>query len=260
MIVLGYSLAIVMGLVLGMLGAGGSILTVPILVYFLKVKPVIATGYSLLVVGSAALFGSINHWRSGNVYLKTTLLFALPAMFTVLFTRTFIVPSIPASLLGVPKDSFIMMLFASLMLMSAIYMLKPLPLKTEDYVQHSQRLPKILAGGVGVGLMTGLVGAGGGFLIIPTLIAFFDLKVKEAIGTSLTVIAINSLVGFKGDIASGITFDWPLLTLFISLTFIGIALGTSLGKNIQAPILKKLFGVFVLMISILIYGHELYTL
>ena len=247
-----------MGLTLGLIGAGGSILTVPILVYLLGVKPVVATGYSLLVVGSAALVGAIRNWRNNQVNFKAAIIFALPAMLTVLATRTFIVPAIPDPIIGIPKDIFVMLLFSALMILAAIFMLRPL----KDSPYHSPkmnaaRLVKLVFGSAGVGLLTGMVGAGGGFLIIPTLIALFGLHVKEAIGTSLAIIAINSLVGFKGDIASGITLDWHLLVTFISLTLLGMLLGTTLGKHIKAEKLKFIFAIFTLIIGLGVLAKEI---
>lgn len=258
---LGYVLAIVMGLTLGLIGAGGSILTVPILVYLLGVKPVVATGYSLLVVGSAALTGAIRYWRNDLVNIKAALMFAAPAMLTVLAARTFIVPAIPDPLFGVPKDIFIMLLFSALMILAAGFMLRPVRVVSDhSHVLTPVRILKLIFGSAGVGLLTGMVGAGGGFLIIPTLIALFGLSMKEAIGTSLAVIAINSLVGFKGDIAAGIPLDGPLLGAFLGLTLLGMWLGTALGKRLEGEKLKKLFGVFTLLIGVAVLLEELHTL
>jgi uncharacterized protein len=215
----GYALALVMGLTLGLIGAGGSILTVPILVYLLHVRPVTATGYSLLIVGSAALLGAARYWQRGKVNIKAALLFAAPSMLTVLATRALIVPAIPDPVfrLGatvIPKDGFIMLLFAALMIAAAIFMLRP---QTEASAKARELTPTrflgLVGGSAGVGLLTGIVGAGGGFLIIPTLIVLFGLEMKQAIGTSLAVIAINSLVGFNGDLAAGVSMDWPLFLL-----------------------------------------------
>jgi uncharacterized membrane protein YfcA len=261
MIALGYILAIVMGLTLGLIGAGGSILTVPILVYLLGVKPVVATGYSLLVVGSAALTGAIRYQRNGLVNIKAAAMFAAPAMLTVLATRTFIVPAIPDPIAGIPKDIFIMMLFAGLMILAATFMLKPVKVEPDrSRVLDTRRFIKLISGSAGVGLLTGMVGAGGGFLIIPTLIALFGLPVKEAIGTSLAIIAINSLVGFQGDVASGISLDWHLLGLFIGLTLLGMWIGTTFAKRMEGEKLKKLFGVFTLLIGIAVLIEELHAL
>lgn len=261
MILLGHILAIVMGLTLGLIGAGGSILTVPILVYLLGVKPVVATGYSLLVVGSAALTGAIRYQRNGLVNIKAAAMFAAPAMLTVLATRTFIVPAIPDPLAGIPKDIFIMLLFAGLMILAAGFMLRPVKVTpSRPHAMTFGRMAKLIFGSAGVGLLTGMVGAGGGFLIIPTLIALFGLSMKEAIGTSLAIIAINSLVGFKGDIAAGIPLDWPLLGGFLGLTLLGMWIGTTLGKRLEGEKLKKLFGVFTLLIGIAVLIEELHAL
>jgi hypothetical protein len=261
MILLGYTLAVLMGLTLGVIGAGGSILTVPILVYLLGVKPVVATGYSLLVVGSAALMGAVRYWRGGLVNLRAALIFAVPAMLTVLATRTFIVPAIPDPLMGIPKDIFIMLLFAVLMIAAALFILKPPKIiKTPHPEMNAARATKLVMGSTGVGLLTGMVGAGGGFLIIPTLIALFGLPVKEAIGTSLAIIAINSLVGFQGDVASNISLDWHLLGLFIGLTLLGMLMGTTLARRMDGEKLKKLFGLFTLLVGIAVLAEETHAL
>lgn len=261
MFFLGNILAILMGMTLGLIGAGGSILTVPILVYLLGVKPMVATGYSLLVVGSAALAGAIRYRRHDLVNLRAALMFALPAMLTVLATRTFIVPAIPDPLLFIPKDIFIMLLFAALMILAATFMLRPVKVEpNRSHTLNTRRIIELIAGSSGVGLLTGMVGAGGGFLIIPTLIALFGLQVKEAIGTSLAIIAINSLVGFQGDIAAEIPLDWPLLGTFLGLTLLGMWLGTTLGKRMKAEKLKKVFGVFTLLVGLAVMAEELHTL
>lgn len=261
MVLLGYILAIAMGLTLGLIGAGGSILTVPILVYLFGVKPVVATGYSLLVVGSAALTGAIRYWRHDLVNIKAALTFAVPAMLTVLATRRYIIPAIPDPIIGVPKDMFIMLLFAGLMILAALFMLKPVkPAPSQPHTLNTSRILKLFIGSAGVGLLTGMVGAGGGFLIIPTLIALFGLPVKEAIGTSLAVIAINSLIGFQGDISTGIPLDWPLIGAFLGLTLLGMWLGTTLGKRMEGAKLKKLFALFTLLTGFAVLGSELHIL
>ncbi len=261
MIVLGYILAVLMGLTLGLIGAGGSILTVPILVYLLGVKPTVATGYSLLVVGCAALAGAVRYWRRGLVNLRAAATFATPAMLMVLATRRYIVPSLPATIVGAPKDIGIMLMFAMLMMAAAMFMLRPLKeAQPTAPVLNVSHVLKLLLGSAGVGLLSGMVGAGGGFLIIPTLIALFALPVKEAVGTSLAIIAVNSLLGFRGDVAAGIELDWHLLAVFLSLTLLGMALGTTLSKKIQAKQLRRLFGYFVLTVGLAVLAEEIHEL
>ncbi len=258
----GYFLALLMGLTLGLIGAGGSILTVPILVYCFHVQPVIATGYSLLVVGCAALAGAWRYYRRALVDFRAAFTFAFPAMLAVLFTRSYIVPSIPDPIelgaVSVEKDTFIMLLFALLMALAAFYMLRPL----KDPAKEAAERPavntlKLLLGSAGIGLLTGMVGAGGGFLIIPTLIGLFRLNVKKAVATSLAIIAINSLVGFNGDVAAGIPMDWPLLGSFLSLTLAGMWLGTTFSRKVEARMLRHIFGWFVLVVACIVLVENL---
>ena len=262
MFILGYSLALIMGMVLGMIGAGGAILTVPILVYFLGVMPVVATAYSLLIVGSAALTGSITYWTRKQVYLKTAIIFSFPAMLTVFFTRSYIVPSLPETIIYIPKNSFIMIIFAVLMLIAAQFMFKPInPSSNQDQqILTLFDYFKLIFCSICIGLLSGLVGAGGGFLIIPALIAFFGLSMKEAIGTSLTIISINSIAGFRGDMAAGTAFNWPLLIGFISLTLTGMMLGILIGSKLKDKKLKIVFGLFTLIVGVLILIKEIGSL
>lgn len=255
LILVGYCLALVMGVTLGLIGAGGSILTVPILVYFLHVPPVVATGYSLFIVGCAALIGAWRYHRRGLVNFRAAIIFMIPAMFCVFFTRNSIVPMLPETMpfagMLISKNVFIMLMFALLMLLAAVFMLRPVASADTSVPPKMNfiRLVKLVIGSAGIGLLTGFVGAGGGFLIIPTLIGLFGLAVKEAVGTSLAIIAVNSLVGFNGDIAHGIPMDWALLGLFLLLTTAGMLLGTSYAKKIDSKHLRKLFGWFVLAVG-----------
>ena len=249
---LGYALAFIMGCTLGLMGAGGSILTVPILVYFLAVPPVTATGYSLLVVGTAALVGAITYWRRGLVDIHAAVIFALPATLMVLTTRTYIIPALPDPIFHLSKNAFIMLLFAALMLLAAAFMLlnnQPLEPTHTHRPLTPRRLLLLICGSAGAGLLTGMVGAGGGFLIVPLLISLFRLPMKTAVGTSLSIIAVNSLVGFHGDIAAGMTIDWHVITLFMALTLLGMSMGTYLEKYVDSAKLKHTFGLFVIILG-----------
>lgn len=271
---LGYCLALGMGMTLGLIGAGGSILTVPILVYLFGLKPVVAMGYSLLIVASAAFVGALRYFRAGLVCVKTALLFALPAMVAVLLTRRYLVPNLPDTAFFMPRDDYLMVFFALLMIVAAFLMLHPLrvtPLDPphQDHGLHGKtsqapcgfplemtRLPLLILGSASIGVLTGLVGAGGGFLIIPTLIALFGLPMKQAIGTSLTIITLNAFVGFKGDLLSGNTLDWLLLLKFVGITLLGMWLGSAIGHKIHSQKLKTFFGVFTLLLGIIVMGME----
>lgn len=259
---IGYAAAIVMGLSLGMIGGGGSILTVPILVYLFGVDPVLSTAYSLFVVGLTSLIGSFSHFRNGNVHLKTALIFGLPSILSVYSVRKFVVPIIPDPFfflgsLVVTKALFIMMLFAILMLLASITMIRK-PKKEKDLSNEIKyNYPLIFVEGLFVGGITGLVGAGGGFLIIPALVLLAGLPMKQAIGTSLLIIALKSLIGFTGDLGSGMTIDYRFLLIFSAFAMVGIVGGSYLTKFIPNEKLKPAFGWFVLTMGLYILGKEL---
>jgi uncharacterized membrane protein YfcA len=262
MIIFGYILAVLMGTTLGLIGAGGSILTVPILVYFFKIPPLLATAYSLLIVGSTALIGALSYYRKNLVDIRSALIFIIPAMTSVLITRAFIIPNLPEELVNIPKEIFIMLLFASLMLATAFLMLRPPILSATNMFKKKSKFTflKLTLGSSAIGFLTGMVGAGGGFLIIPTLVMLFGLSMKQSIGTSLAIIATNSLVGFGGDLFSGIKINWSILALFISLTSLGMIFGIWLSKNLDGQKLKKVFSLFILMVAIAIFIQEIHQL
>lgn len=257
MIVPGFFLAMMMGLVLGFIGSGGSMLTVPILVYLFGVKPFIATGYSLLVVGSTASVGAFSYWRRDLIRVRDTFVFVLPSTVMILLTRRFILPAIPDPVIDVghfvlSKGTFIMGFFALLMLLAGWLMLRPAKdeLGEPEHAMRPSAHPiKLILGSGAVGLLAGLVGAGGGFLIIPVLITFFNLSMKEAIGTSLAVITVNSLVGFQGDLIAGIEIDWFILGPFLGLAILGMFLGIRLNKHVDGSKLKRLFAFFMLFLA-----------
>ncbi len=262
--IFGYIAALLIGLSLGLTGSGGSILTVPILVYLMRLSPVISTAYSLFIVGTTSLVGSFKFYRKGLVSFRTALIFGIPSLTTVFLTRTFIVPAIPKHILNIgsfeiTKDILLMVLFAILMVLASFSMIrkkKPLPETDEDEEQQIQYLP-VLAQGTMVGLVSGLVGAGGGFLIIPALVLFTGLDMKLAVGTSLFIIAANSLIGFVGDIFN-YNIDWAFLFTFSALSVTGIFIGTALSTRIQGEKLKRGFGWFILAMGIYILAREIY--
>jgi hypothetical protein len=261
--IIGYAAALLIGVTLGLIGSGGSILTVPVLVYLLKVDPVPATAYSLFVVGLTALIGAMSYMKKGLVSYKTAAVFAIPAFIAVFATRKFIIPAIPETLFSVGsfdfgKDIFIMILFAVLMLLASISMIKDRR-KESETEEISFNYPMIILEGIVVGVLTGLVGAGGGFLIIPALVLLARLPMKLAVGTSLLIIAVKSLIGFLGDVDNSIALDWTLLSVFSVLAVGGIFLGSFLTKYIEGKKLKPAFGYFVLVMGFYIIGSELVT-
>lgn len=264
--IIGYIGAIIMGLSLGLIGGGGSILSVPILVYLFGVDPVLATAYSLFIVGLTSLVGSGSHIRLGNVHWRTALVFGIPSILAVYSTRAWLVPAIPDVLFSiggteVSKAVGTLILFALLMVAAAYSMIrKPKKPTGAELVQPQEvkfNYPLILAEGVTVGLVTGLVGAGGGFLIIPALVLLAKLPMKQAVGTSLMIIAAKSLIGFTGDLGSGNTINWPFLGLFSAIAIVGILVGSQLSKRISNEKLKPAFGWFVLAMGVYIIGREI---
>lgn len=253
-----YFCALLIGIVLGLTGGGGSILTVPVLVYILNFNPIIASSYSLFIVGITSLFGTLINFKKGNVVLKTGLQFAIPSLISVYITRKYIVHTIPEiiiqnSYFTITKDLFLMVLFAVVMFFAALSMLKT---PTSEIVENKTNLFIIIFQIFCVGILIGLIGAGGGFLIIPALVHFAKLPIKKAIGTSLLIIACNSLIGFSGDVQK-INPDWYFLFKFASFAMTGIFIGIYLSRFFNERSLKKIFGWFVLTMAIFILTKEI---
>lgn len=260
----GYIAAILIGISLGLIGGGGSILTIPVLVYLFGVQPLLATGYSLFVVGSTSLVGAIKNYRKGNVNIRTAIAFSIVSTLTVLATRKFLLHIIPDHLFSighyvVTKSLMTMILFAIVMIIAATKMI--MGEQPADCPECASKLQpgKIIYSGIGIGLLTGLLGAGGGFLIIPALIFLFRLSVKQAIGTSLLIIAINNLLGFTGDIFHT-QVNWSLLLSVTTLAIVGIFIGSKMGEKVKGDKLKKGFGWFVLVMGIYIIIREIAVL
>lgn len=260
--IIGYLASLIIGISLGLIGGGGSILTVPVLVYLFHVNPVLATAYSLFIVGATSLVGTFPKYKSGEVNLKTALIFGIPSIAAVFATRAYIVPAIPAEIfhigsLVITKPLLMMILFAVLMVFASVSMIRNKGSQAGENGEQRFNYPLILAEGAVVGLLTGLVGAGGGFLIIPALVLLSKLPMKQAVGTSLLIIAAKSLIGFTGDLGKQ-AMDWTLLLSVTGLAIAGIFIGNALSKKLSADKLKKGFGWFVLLMGIYIIVKELF--
>lgn len=257
---IGYIAAVVMGIVLGAIGGGGSILTVPILVYLFGQDASIATGYSLLIVGLTATYGAVSYYRQGLIDIKAAITFAIPSIIAVYLTRAFLMPAIPDVILSSPfvieKNTFIMVSFALLMLLSAYMMLTRDTNEIKSSVAKHSVLLIVLEGAV-VGVATGILGAGGGFLIIPALVILMGMEMKKAVGASLLIISLKSLVGFTGDLQAGISLDWLLVGKLVAFTLLGMWLATRIANKIESSTLQKGFGLFTLAIAIFILITEL---
>ncbi len=265
MVIVGYLASALIGVSLGLIGGGGSILTVPVLVYLFDVEPVMATAYSLFIVGATSLVGTWPKYNDGQVNLKTALIFGIPSILAVYATRAWLVPMIPDPVttighLVITKAMLLMGLFAVLMVFASFSMIRnPTQPGEKDPNQGEQRFnyPMILLEGTVVGILTGLVGAGGGFLIIPALVLFSKLPMKQAVGTSLLIIAAKSLFGFTGDLGQ-YQLNWILLGSVTTLAIAGIFIGNRLSKNINGNALKRAFGWFVLVMGLYILAKEFY--
>lgn len=257
---LGYFASIIIGISLGLIGGGGSILTIPILVYLFKINPGQATTYSLFIVGLTALFGSYSHYKMGNLKLKSALYFAVPSVISILIIREVIFPQIAATLFSiasytVSKDFLIMLIFSILMITAAISMIRKNKPELKNNTTNYTQLSII---GFIVGIVTGFLGAGGGFLIIPALIFFANLPMKQAVGTSLLIIFINSSIGFGGDLYVGTPVNYIFLLEISSIALLGMLIGTQLSKRIDGAKLKPIFGWFVLVMGFYIITKEVF--
>ena len=214
--ILGYIGALIVGLVLGLIGGGGSILTVPLLVYLLGYNPVIATAYSLFVVGTSSMVGTYQKHKKGLVDFKTGLAFSFPSFVAVYLSRRYLVQGIPETLFSlgnfeVSKGMGIMIFFAIIMLLASFSMIRKG--KDQEVVSKPQAYYKTFVQGLIIGTITGIIGAGGGFLYVPALVVWANIPMKKAVGTSLIIVTINSLIGFMGDVQT-LDIEWAFLLTF----------------------------------------------
>lgn len=255
----GYIASLLIGLSLGLIGGGGSILTVPVLVYLFAVSPTIAISYSLFIVGFTSLVGAYNNYRKGLVNFKTVFLFGSSSITTVFIARKFIIPFLPdiffrIGSFDVTHSFFVMVVFALLMVAASVSMIRS---RRVAETRKAKSGPAILiVYGVLIGLVTGFLGAGGGFLLIPALVLFMKLPMKEAIGTSLLIIALNSLIGFVGDIGQH-PIDWLFISIVSAIAIVGIFIGGYFNQKVNADKLRKGFGWFVLVMGVYIIFHEI---
>lgn len=261
-----YICFLVIGLIMGLIGGGGSILGVPVLVYLNGMGSETATTYSLFIVGLTSLIGAFTYLRNGEISGEAILQFALASILAVLCTRKFLLPAIPdefdIAFLHVKKDGMIMVLFAVLMLSSSYSMIRKRKANTisdtkwDEFSRSPLGLPFVILLGLSVGCITGFVGAGGGFIIVPVLMSFLRLKFKKAVGTSLTIIALNSLIGFTGNIGNQ-PLDWKLLMILSTIAVTGILIGSQLSSKVSSKKLKPAFGWFTLAIGCFVLTKEL---
>lgn len=257
--IIGFFCALLIGLSLGLMGGGGSLLTIPVLVYLLGVNPILSTVYSLFIVGTTSFIGSLNYIRKQQVHCRVALLFSLPSFGAIFLIRRYVIPAIPDPISLTVSIRFnrafaFMLFFAFVMLLASVFMLTDRRTQPNTALGQSNYLLIVLAGLL-VGSLTGLAGIGGGFLITPALVLLVQLPMKRAIGTSLLIITANSLVGFLADTILE-RIDWPFLLVFTALAVLGILVGSYLSQFISGLKLRKVFGWSVLVLSLYIIGKE----
>jgi uncharacterized membrane protein YfcA len=261
--IVGYFGALLVGVVLGLMGSGGSLMAIPIFTYLFHISPVTTTAYSLFVVGTSASIGALRNWNKGLVDFRIAIVFAIPAFMAVFIVRKFILPLIPLELFSifdfvVTKDIALMVFLAIIMLFSAISMIWKRKLPQDGFHLHGYNYQLIVFQGIIIGLITGVVGIGGGFLIIPTLVLLVKLPMKKAIATSLFIIAIKSLIGFLGDLGH-MEINWQFLIGFTMVSTLGIFVGMYFSSFIRGEKLKRYFGWFILILSLGIFYKEIFT-
>ncbi|MBL3546241.1 MULTISPECIES: sulfite exporter TauE/SafE family protein [unclassified Chryseobacterium] len=261
--IIGYAAAILIGISLGLIGGGGSILTVPVLVYLFRLDAFLATEYSLFIVGISSAVGSLSYFKKGLINSKMALIFGLPSIISIFLTRSYLLPLIPEEVarIGtfiVTKNIFLLLIFAGLMILASYKMIgNNSPLKTLETRSESRKTLLAAGQGVMVGILTGFVGAGGGFMIIPALVNLLRIPMKTAIGTSLVIISLNSLIGFFSSVHNT-KIDWNLLVSVTAIAVIGIIIGSQLSKKIDGKKLKPIFGWFILVMGIYIITREIF--
>lgn len=260
--IIGYIITLIVGITLGLMGSGGSILTVPNLVYLMDIKPSLATTYSLCLVGSTALIGSIKNIRNKSIDYQLLITFGLPSILAMIITRKYLLTAIPdyftIPIVGViAKDTALMILFAILMILAAITMIKGDTTTTNSEINTSSKASLMLVfQGLGIGLLSGLLGAGGGFLMIPGFVLLAKVPMKAAVASSLLLVALNSLIGFGSDYQLWPSLDWKMLIIMLILSIIGIFIGGRLLQQLDAQKLKKGFGYFILIMGIFVLYYQ----
>ncbi|PWW27669.1 sulfite exporter TauE/SafE family protein [Chryseobacterium sp. AG844] len=261
--IIGYTAAVLIGISLGLIGGGGSILTVPVLVYLFGIDAFLATEYSLFIVGMSSIAGSASYFKKGLVNFKMALVFGIPSVISIFLTRQYILPLIPVEILQIhdftiTRNIFLLLVFACLMILASYKMIKSNSSKeTLENIQDENNFFLAVGQGSIVGILTGLVGAGGGFMIIPALVNLLKVPMKTAIGTSLIIISFNSLIGFLSSV-NQVKIEWKLLVSITVIAVAGIIMGSKLSKRIDGKKLKPAFGWFILIMGIYIITKEIF--
>jgi hypothetical protein len=261
-ILIGYVFSGLIGVSLGLIGGGGSIITVPLLVYIFHIEPSLATAYSLIIVGATSLVGGVRNAIQNLVNFKIAFLFSIPSLIAIYFTRHILLPHVPSTIsltesLSVSKDFLVMIFFSVIMVIASLRMIRKRVIEDQKNENPQFNVPKIILQGIVLGIVTGIVGAGGGFLIIPALVLLAGLPMKRAVATSLIIITINSLAGFAGDQGTGLQLNYSFAGVVSSFAIAGVLIGTYLSKFFDGTKLRKGFGWFALSMAFLIVAKEI---
>jgi uncharacterized membrane protein YfcA len=254
--VAGYCLSIFIGFSLGLIGGGGSILTIPVLVFFFNIDPELATTYSLFIVGLTAISGSIPHYRMHDIDYKMVFLFGIPSVIVLFIMRRWLLALIPVTILHVgtlvlTKSLFILIVFTVMMLIAGWSMIR----KKNSHAspKEKQSFTRLITEGGITGAITGFIGIGGGFIIVPSLVLFAGLPMKKAIGTSLIIITVNCIVGILGNLEAAASLDYFFLSTFAAFAIIGILAGTWTIQFIPDKKLTPIFGWIILAMSVVVF-------
>ncbi|TKC09170.1 sulfite exporter TauE/SafE family protein [Pedobacter frigoris] len=260
---IGYCACALIGISLGLIGAGGSILMVPVLVFLFRMPPVLATSYSLFVVGITSFFAATGKFRKGDVLVGSALTFGLTSMVAVVAIRQFVIPIMPKSFghLGhatLSYDLLSIVLFACLMILAAIVMINKSGKTDCVTMEGSSSFMLSIPYALLIGTVTGFLGAGGGFILIPVMTLMLGMDIKKAVGTSLAVVALNSLSGFANDL-NHVDINWKFLLVISAMALLGSIAGARIADRVNSKKLKAGFGWFILMLGILIITRECYS-
>ncbi len=254
-----FVIAALIGLSLGLIGAGGAIVAVPAFVYLGGIQPTLASGYALFIITVASTVGSVQYIRNSLVSWRSVAVFGSTTMASIAIVRRFVLPSLPeyfvlAGGMQVQRDAIIMLCFALVLCAVGVQMIRSTPPTNTSH----PGVAKLALVGIGVGTISGFLGVGGGFLITPALVLWARLDVRKAVGTSLALMALNSGVGVASDLSQGIAYNWELILPFTLLTTAGIIIGARLAHRINTLHIKRGFGWFVITLGAAVAAHELF--
>lgn len=261
--IIGYLGAVLVGFVLGLMGGGGALISIPILVYLFHIEVSVATSYSLFLIAITASSGAYHNIRKNLVDYNAALYYGIPSVISVFAVRRWVMPNLPKVIFTignfpVSKSLFILVVLVIVMVMAAYKMIVSNDAeldKTEHKINHF----RLSFFAVLIGSFLGLVGGGGGFLMVPALIYFANVHLKKAVGTALVLVAVNSFIGFLGDLSSHIQIDWALFATFLFFSIGGVFIGHYMVAYTQGNKMKKYFGYFLLVVAAFIVIKEFAT-